>query len=78
MGMRLTGKIPSGHFCASFGLSDQSKKDNATSMCLAFDGWFIKRYSIELESYYGELHDHVKEAVDRELPLSYDPETLAR
>jgi hypothetical protein len=41
---------------------------------LAYDGWFIKRYAVELEKYHGELHDHVKEAV----PSSWDPEALAR
>ena len=74
VGMRLTGKIPSGYFCASFGLSGQSNKDVATTKSLAYDGWFITRYAFELERCDGELHDHVKEA----MPSSWDPEAFAR
>ncbi|KAJ1405007.1 Membrane attack complex component/perforin [Sesbania bispinosa] len=72
--MCLGGKTASGHFCASFGLSGRCIKDLASIKTLAYDGWFIKRYAIELERYHGELHDHVKEAV----PSSWDPEALAR
>ncbi|XP_027340118.1 MACPF domain-containing protein At4g24290-like [Abrus precatorius] len=72
--MCLGGKTASGHFCASFGLSGRCIKDLASIKSLAYDGWFIKRYAIELERYHGELLDHVKEAV----PSSWDPEALAR
>jgi hypothetical protein len=72
--MRLHGKIASGHFCASFGLHFRGTKEFASIIHLAYDGWFIKRYAVELEKYHGELHDHVKEAV----PSSWDPEALAR
>ncbi|CAJ1937705.1 unnamed protein product [Sphenostylis stenocarpa] len=72
--MCLGGQTASGHFCASFGLSSRSLKDLASIKSLAYDGWFIKRYAIELERYHGELLDHVKEAV----PSSWDPEALAR
>jgi hypothetical protein len=72
--MRLVGDTASGHFCASFGLSGRCIKDLASIKSLAYDGWFIKRYAVELENYHGELHDHVKEAV----PSSWDPEALAR
>ncbi|XP_061346870.1 MACPF domain-containing protein At4g24290-like isoform X2 [Gastrolobium bilobum] len=72
--MCLVGKTASGHFCASFGLSGRCIKGLASIKSLAYDGWFIKRYAIELERYHGELHEHVKEAV----PSSWDPEALAR
>lgn len=72
--MLLSGNLASGHLCASFGLSDRSIKDLASIKSLAYDGWFIKRYAVELERYQGELLDHVKEAV----PSSWDPEALAR
>ncbi|KAI5383979.1 MACPF domain-containing protein At4g24290 isoform X1 [Lathyrus oleraceus] len=72
--MRLVGETASGHFCASFGLSCRCIKHLAYIKSLAYDGWFIKRYSVELEKYHGELRDHVKEAV----PSSWDPEALAR
>lgn len=65
-----------GNFCASFGLSDcDNIKDFGGIKCLAYDGWFIKRYTIELERYdEAKLDDHVKEAV----PSSWDPEAQAR
>ncbi|KHN17422.1 MACPF domain-containing protein isoform B [Glycine soja] len=72
--MCLGGQTASGHFCASFGLSCRNIKDLASIKSLAYDGWFIKRYAVELERYQGELLDHVKEAV----PSSWDPEALAR
>ncbi|KAI4343506.1 hypothetical protein L6164_010845 [Bauhinia variegata] len=72
--MCLDCKTASGRFCASFGLSDRCVKDFATIKSLAYDGWFMKRYTIELERYHGELNDLVKEAV----PSSWDPEALAR
>jgi len=72
--MRLSGKIASGHFCASFGIHFRGLKELDSIVHLAYDGWFIKRYTIELERYHGELHDHVKEAV----PSSWDPEALTR
>ncbi|KAL9329809.1 hypothetical protein ACSQ67_004812 [Phaseolus vulgaris] len=72
--MCLGGQTASGHFCASFGLSSRGIKDLASIKSLAYDGWFIKRYAIELERYNCELLDHVKEAV----PSSWDPEALAR
>ncbi|XP_047159268.1 MACPF domain-containing protein At4g24290-like [Vigna umbellata] len=72
--MCLGGRTASGHFCSSFGLSSRGIKDLTSIKSLAYDGWFIKRYAIELEKYHGELLDHVKEAV----PSSWDPEALAR
>ncbi|KAK7399326.1 hypothetical protein VNO78_10508 [Psophocarpus tetragonolobus] len=72
--MCLGGQTASGHFCASFGLCSRGIKDLASIKSLAYDGWFIKRYAVELERYHGELLDHVKEAV----PSSWDSEALAR
>jgi hypothetical protein len=48
--MRLVGETASGHFCASFGLSGRCIKELASIKSLAYDGWFIKRYAVELES----------------------------
>ncbi|XP_045823386.1 MACPF domain-containing protein At4g24290-like isoform X3 [Trifolium pratense] len=72
--MRLDGRIASGHFCASFGLNFRDTKELASIIHLAYDGWFIKRYAVELEKYHDELYDHVKESV----PSSWDPEAMAR
>ncbi|XP_054805043.1 MACPF domain-containing protein At4g24290-like [Prosopis cineraria] len=72
--MCLGGRTASGNFCASFGMSDRCVKDFDSIKFLAYDGWFIKRYTVELEKHQGELDDHVKEAV----PSSWDPEALAR
>ncbi|CAJ2676763.1 unnamed protein product [Trifolium pratense] len=72
--MHLNTKTATGHFCASFRLHSQGTKELASIKHLAYDGWFIKRYTIELERDLYELHDHVKEAV----PSSWDPEALAR
>ncbi|XP_039684782.1 MACPF domain-containing protein At4g24290 [Medicago truncatula] len=56
------------------GYISKVQKDLASIVHLAYDGWFIKRYTVELEKYHGELYDHVKEAV----PSSWDPEAVAR
>ncbi|KAL2342867.1 hypothetical protein Fmac_004152 [Flemingia macrophylla] len=72
--MRLEGNIATGHFCASFGLSGGSVKHLASIKSLTYDGWFINRYSIQLEKCHGELLDHVKEA----MPLIWDPLALSR
>ncbi|KAK4264640.1 hypothetical protein QN277_025791 [Acacia crassicarpa] len=72
--MCLGGRFASGNFCASFGISDRCIKVFDSIKSLAYDGWFVKRYTIELEKHQGELDDHVKEAV----PSSWDPEALAR
>jgi len=72
--MRLGGKTASGHFYASFGLHFQGTKDLASIVRLAYDGWFIKHYTVELEKYHVELYDHVKESV----PSSWDPEAVTR
>ncbi|KAG5041340.1 hypothetical protein JHK85_013816 [Glycine max] len=72
--MLLSGNLASGHLCASFGLSDRSIKDLASIKSLAYDGWFIKRYTIELERHHCKILDQVEEAV----PSSWDPEALAR
>ncbi|KAK7399328.1 hypothetical protein VNO78_10510 [Psophocarpus tetragonolobus] len=69
------GKTLSAYFCASFGyLVNVCTKHLASIKSLAYDGWFIKCYAIELERYHGELLDHVKEAV----PSSLDSHTMAR
>ncbi|MCH84284.1 MACPF domain-containing protein, partial [Trifolium medium] len=58
----------------TYGLHFQGTKELASIKRLAYDGWFIKRYTIELERRRYELHDHVKEAV----PSTWDPEAVAR
>ncbi|KAK7358757.1 hypothetical protein VNO77_00695 [Canavalia gladiata] len=69
--MRLAGNNPSGNFCASFGLSGY--RATARSR-VAYDGWFIRCYALELETLDKEPQDHVKEAV----PSTWDPNALAR
>ena len=73
--MGLAGDTASGHFRASFGLSDRPIKDFGTIKSLAFHGWFIKNYTVQLEGYKNiGLRDHVKAAI----PSSWDSEALAR
>ncbi|KAF7840181.1 MACPF domain-containing protein [Senna tora] len=74
--MCLESQYVSGHFCASFGLDGHCIKNFGAIRSLSYDGWFIKRYTIELERYpyHGELDNLVKEVV----PSLWDPEALAR
>ncbi|XP_028770150.1 MACPF domain-containing protein At4g24290 [Neltuma alba] len=69
-----TAPVP-GNFLASFGLSDRWIEDYGGIKSLAYDGWFLKSYTIELDNKNrAELEDRVKEAV----PSTWDPDALAR
>lgn len=69
----LSGKIPSGLFNSMFVFSGCWQKDISATKSLAFDGWSISLYNIELERSQIVLHDHVK----KEVPSSWDPPALA-
>ncbi|KAI8525551.1 hypothetical protein RHMOL_Rhmol13G0239100 [Rhododendron molle] len=69
----LSGKIPSGLFNTMFGFRGCWQKDATTTKSLAFDGWFISLYNIELARSQIILSEHVK----NEVPASWDPAILA-
>ncbi|KAF8413838.1 hypothetical protein HHK36_001832 [Tetracentron sinense] len=71
--LSLSGKIPSGLFNAMFNFQGCWQKDAAATKSLAFDGWFITLYNIELERY----HIVLSESVKQEVPPSWDPAALA-
>ncbi|KAG6514885.1 MACPF domain-containing protein NSL1-like isoform X1 [Zingiber officinale] len=67
------GKIPSGLFNSMFGFRGCWQKDASTTKSLAFDGWYITLYSVELVSSHIVLLDRIKQ----EVPSSWDPAALA-
>lgn len=71
--LSLSGKIPSGVFNAMFGLKGCWQNDASTTKLLAFDGWFIGLYTIELERCQITLCNNVK----KEVPSTWDPPALA-
>ncbi|KVH89507.1 Membrane attack complex component/perforin (MACPF) domain-containing protein [Cynara cardunculus var. scolymus] len=71
--LSLSGKIPSGHFNSMFGYKGCWQKDAPTTKNLAFDGWFITLYNIELAKAQITLSKKVKQ----EVPSSWDPTALA-
>ena len=71
--LSLPGKIPSGQFNAVFGFKGCWQKDAAPTKNLAFDGWFITLYNIELERNNITLTKDVKQ----EVPSSWDAAALA-
>ncbi|ONK69144.1 uncharacterized protein A4U43_C05F19810 [Asparagus officinalis] len=71
--LSLSGKIPSGLFNATFAFRGCWQKDLSATKSLAFDGWFITLYSIELARAHIVLLDNVKQDV----PSSWDPAALA-
>lgn len=71
--LSLSGKIPSGMFNAMFGFKGNWQNDASTTKILAFDGWLISLYRIELERSQITLSDKVK----REVPSTWDPAALA-
>ncbi|KAL3377219.1 hypothetical protein AABB24_003562 [Solanum stoloniferum] len=71
--LSLSGKIPSGLFNAMFGHKGCWQKDAASTKLLAFDGWFITLYNIELVRSHLTLSEQVKQDV----PSSWDPPALA-
>eukprot|EP00252_Welwitschia_mirabilis_P001221 TRINITY_DN11118_c0_g1_i1.p1 TRINITY_DN11118_c0_g1~~TRINITY_DN11118_c0_g1_i1.p1 ORF type:complete len:603 (-),score=97.04 TRINITY_DN11118_c0_g1_i1:208-2016(-) len=71
--LNIPGKIPSGLFNSMFDFTGSWQKDASTTKCLAFDGWFITLYSVELIRSPITL----KEDVKREVPSAWDPAALA-
>ncbi|XP_031250364.1 MACPF domain-containing protein NSL1-like [Pistacia vera] len=71
--MSLSGKIPSGHFNAMFLFNGCWQKDASAAKSLAFDGWFISLYNVELARSQVVLSEQVKQ----EVPTSWDPAALA-
>ncbi|XP_047311170.1 MACPF domain-containing protein NSL1 [Impatiens glandulifera] len=69
----LSGKVPSGLFNSMFSFKGCWQKDAASTKCLAFDGWKIALYTIELAKSQIALSKHVKQ----EVPSSWDPAKLA-
>ncbi|KAL2244433.1 MACPF domain-containing protein NSL1 [Sesamum indicum] len=71
--LSLSGKIPSGLFNAMFGFKGCWQNDASTTKILAFDGWLIALYTIELERSQISLSNKVKQ----EVPSTWDPAALA-
>lgn len=69
----LSGKIPSGLFNAMFNFNGFWQKDASAAKSLAFDGWFISLYNVEL----ARSHIVLSEQVRKEVPTSWDPAALA-
>ncbi|KAM7277589.1 hypothetical protein ACFE04_004723 [Oxalis oulophora] len=68
------GKVPSGYLNAIFGLRGDWFHDTADTKYLAFDGYFISLYYLQLTTSPLILHDKVKKSV----PPHWDPAALAR
>ncbi|OAY26226.1 MACPF domain-containing protein NSL1 [Manihot esculenta] len=71
--LSLSGKIPSGLFNAMFDLRGCWQKDAASVKSVAYDGWFITLYNIELE----RSHLALSEKLKQEVPTSWDAAALA-
>ncbi|XP_076919900.1 MACPF domain-containing protein NSL1-like [Bidens hawaiensis] len=71
--LSLSGKIPSGFFNSMFGYKGCWQKDAPMTKNLAFDGYFITLYNIELAKTQIALSEKVKQ----EVPSSWDPTALA-
>ncbi|CAA0817872.1 MACPF domain-containing protein NSL1 [Striga hermonthica] len=71
--LSLAGKVPSGVFNAMFDFKGCWKNDASTTKILAFDGWLIGLYTVELERSQIALSDKVKQ----EVPSTWDPTALA-
>ncbi|GLT29497.1 hypothetical protein SLA2020_043610 [Shorea laevis] len=71
--LSLSGKIPCGQFNAMFDFKGCWPKDASSIKNLAFDGWFITLYNVELSRSQITLSEQVKQ----EVPTSWDPAALA-
>ncbi|CDO99506.1 unnamed protein product [Coffea canephora] len=71
--LSLSGKIPCGLFNGMFDFKGCWQKDATATKGLAFDGWFISLYNIELSKSHVTLSEQVK----REVPPFWDPAALA-
>lgn len=72
--LSLSGKIPCGLFNAMFDFKGCWMKDATPTKNLAFDGWYITLYNIELE----RSHITVSEKVKHEVPSTWDPAAIAQ
>lgn len=68
------GKVPSGYFNTIFDLSGSWLTDAADVKCLAFDGYFVALFNLQLTSSSLVLRDKVKDSV----PKHWNPSSLAR
>lgn len=71
--MCLSGKIPSGLFNEMFNFKSCWQKDATATKSLAFDGWFITLYNVELARFQITLSESVKQDV----PSTWDPSSVA-
>lgn len=71
--LSLSGKIPSGQFNAMFNMKKCWATDAASTKNLAYDGWFITLYNVELDRTNITLSENVK----KEVPCSWNPAALA-
>ncbi|KAI4296790.1 hypothetical protein L6164_036715 [Bauhinia variegata] len=71
--LSLSGKIPSGLFNNMFAMTNRWQKDASSTKNLAFDGWFITLYSVELN----RTNIALLETVKKEVPSSWNPSALA-
>lgn len=69
----LSGKIPSGQFNTMFDMRKCWPIDAASTKILAYDGWFITLYNVELDRTNITLSEKVK----KEVPCSWNPAALA-
>lgn len=70
----IQGKVPSGFFNAIFELTGDWLQDASDTKHLAFDGYFIALYYLQLTSSSLLLQEKVKKSV----PPRWDPAALAR
>ncbi|KAL6562112.1 kinetochore-associated protein nsl1 [Orobanche gracilis] len=71
--LSLSGKIPSGMFNAMFDFKGCWQNDSSTTKVLAFDGWLIGLYTVELARSQITLSNKVKQ----EVPSTWDPAALS-
>lgn len=72
--LSLSGKIPCGLFNAMFDMRNGMTKDAAMTKSLAFDGWFITLYHVELDN---RTNITISKDVIKEIPSSWNPAALA-
>ncbi|KAK7362812.1 hypothetical protein VNO77_04935 [Canavalia gladiata] len=71
--LSLSGKIPSGLFNNMFDMRKCWPIDAASTKNLAYDGWFLTLYNVELDKTNITLSENVK----KEVPSSWNPAALA-
>ncbi|KAI4296789.1 hypothetical protein L6164_036714 [Bauhinia variegata] len=71
--LSLAGKIPSGLFNNMFNMTHRWQRDASSTKSLAFDGWFVTFYNVELDRTNISLSENIK----KEVPSSWNPVALA-